>query len=154
MPTRISSRSLVERRAELEALEAALERAGEGDPTVTLVIGEAGIGKSRLLREGERLARDRGMAVLRGECLRLDGGDLPFAPLAALLRDADPEALDEALAGLGPEVRAELERAFPHLGSGLPVGGGSQPDRFAQARVFEAIVMLLGALGRLSLIHI
>ena len=148
MPTRISSRSLVERRAELEALEDALERAGEGDPTVTLVIGEAGIGKSRLLREGERLARGRGMAVLRGECLRLDGGDLPFAPLAALLRDADPEALEEALAGLGPEVRAELERAFPHLASGLPVGGGSQPDRFAQARVFEAIVMLLGALGR------
>ena len=118
MPTRISSRSLVERRAELEALADALERAEEGDPTVTLVIGEAGIGKSRLLREGERLARGRGMAVLRGECLRLDGGDLPFAPLAALLRDADPEALEEALAGLGPEVRAELERAFPHLGSG------------------------------------
>ena len=148
MPTRISSRRLVERRAEIEALEGALERAADGDPTVTLVIGEAGIGKSRLLREGERLARERGMAVLRGECLRLDGGDLPYAPLAALLRDADPESLESALAELGTEVRAELERAFPHLGSGLPVGGGSQPDRFAQARVFEAIVLLLGALGR------
>ena len=97
MPTRISSRRLVERRAELEALEVALERAGDGDPTVTLVIGEAGIGKSRLLREAERLARDRGMAVLRGECLRLDGGELPFSPLAALLRDADPEALEAAI---------------------------------------------------------
>ena len=148
MPARISSRSLVERRAELEALELALERAADGDPTVTLVIGEAGIGKSRLLREAERRARERGMAVLRGECLRLDGGELPFAPLAALLRDAAPEQLDAALGELGPEVRAELERAFPHLGAGIPVGGGSQPDRFAQARVFEAIVLLLGSLGR------
>ncbi|MET0556423.1 MAG: AAA family ATPase [Vicinamibacteria bacterium] len=148
MPARISSRNLVERRAELEALELALERAADGDPTVTLVIGEAGIGKSRLLREVELHARAQGMAVLRGECLRLDGGDLPFAPLAALLRDAPPERLDAALAELGTEVRAELERAFPHLGAGIPVGGGSQPDRFAQARVFEAIVLLLGALGR------
>ena len=148
MPARISSRRLVERRAELEALERALERAGEGDPTVTLVIGEAGIGKSRLLREAELHARDQDMAVLRGECLRLDGGELPFAPLAALLRDAPPERLEAALSELGPEVRAELERAFPHLGAGLPVGGGSAPDRFAQARLFEAIVLLLGALGR------
>ena len=148
MPARISSRNLVERRAELEALELALERAADGDPTVTLVIGEAGIGKSRLLREVELHARAQGMAVLRGECLRLDGGDLPFAPLAALLRDAPPERLDAALGELGTEVRAELERAFPHLGAGIPVGGGSQPDRFAQARVFEAIVLLLGALGR------
>jgi DNA-binding CsgD family transcriptional regulator len=148
VPARISSRRLVERRAELEALERALERAGEGDPTVTLVIGEAGIGKSRLLREAELHARSQGMAVLRGECLRLDGGELPFAPLAALLRDAPPEGLEAALAELGPEVRAELERAFPHLGAGLPVGGGSAPDRFAQARLFEAIVLLLGALGR------
>ena len=86
--------------------------------------------------------------VLRGECLRLDGGELPYAPLAALLRDAPPERLDAALGELGAEVRAELERSFPHLGAGLPVGGGSQPDRFAQARVYEAIVLLLGALGR------
>jgi DNA-binding CsgD family transcriptional regulator len=148
MPARISSRRLVERRAELAALERALERAGEGDPTVTLVIGEAGIGKSRLLREAELHARAQRMAVLRGECLRLDGGELPFAPLAALLRDAPPERLEAALAELGPEVRAELERAFPHLGAALPVGGGSAPDRFAQARLFEAIVLLLGALGR------
>ena len=89
------------------------------------------------------------MAVLRGECLRLDGGELPYAPLAALLRDAPPERARAApWPSSGPEVRGELERAFPHLGSGVPVGGGSQPDRFAQARVFEAIVLLLGALGR------
>ena len=106
MPARISSRRLVERRAELEALERALERAGEGDPTVTLVIGEAGIGKSRLLREAELHARAQGMAVLRGECLRLDGGELPFAPLAALLRDAPQSQLEAALAEIGPDVRA------------------------------------------------
>ena len=101
-----------------------------------------------MVREGEARARARGAMVLRGECLRLEGGELPYAPLAAALRDAPPEALGEALGSLGPEVRGELERSFPHLAAGLPVGGGAQPDRYAQARVYEALVLLLGALGR------
>ncbi len=148
MRTRISSRRLVERAAELETLDAALARAEAGEPTVTLLIGEAGIGKTRLVREAEQRARERGAMVLRGECLRLDGGELPYAPLAAALRDAPAEALAASLDELGPEVRAQLERSFPHLAAGLPVGGGSEPDRFAQARVYESLMLLLGALGR------
>ncbi len=146
--TRISSHRLVERTAELETLDTALDRAEAADPSVTLLIGEAGIGKTRVVREGEARARARGAMVLRGECLRLEGGELPYAPLAAALRDAPPEALGAALGSLGPEVRGELERSFPHLAAGLPVGGGAQPDRYAQARVYEALVLLLGALGR------
>src|SRR3954468_20348897 len=131
MRTRISSRRLVERRAELDALQEALARAAAGEPSVAVLVGEAGIGKSRLVREVERHARERDAMVLRGECLRLDGGELPYAPLAAALRDAPAEVLSGALGDLPPEVRAELERAFPHLRSGLPVAGGSVPDRFA-----------------------
>ena len=140
MPARISSRRLVERRAELEALERALERAGEGDPTVTLVIGEAGIGKSRLLREAELHARAQGMAVLRGECLRLDGGELPFAPLAALLRDAPQAELDAALgrARAGGAGGARARVPAPGLGAAgrrrlgagpLRPGAGVRGDR-------------------------
>jgi DNA-binding CsgD family transcriptional regulator len=146
--TRISSHRLVERHAELEALDAALDHAEAGEPMVTLLVGEAGIGKTRVVREGESRARGRGAMVLRGECLRLDGGELPYAPLAAALRDAPAEALTGALGELGAEVRGTLERSFPHLASGVPVGGGSQPDRFAQARVYESLMVLLGALGR------
>ena len=58
MATRISSRRLVERRAELDALRNALDRAADGEPGVVLLIGEAGIGKTRLLREAQREARD------------------------------------------------------------------------------------------------
>jgi DNA-binding CsgD family transcriptional regulator/tetratricopeptide (TPR) repeat protein len=146
--TRISSRRLAERDAELEALERALDRAREGDPTVTVLVGEAGIGKTRLVREAEQRARQRELLVLRGECVRLDGGELPYAPLAAALRDAPAPALAAALEEQGAEIRGELERAFPRLGAGLPVLGGSHPDRFAQARLYEALVLLLGALGR------
>ena len=149
MPARISSRSLVERRAELEALERALERAADGDPTVTLVIGEAGIGKSRLLREAERHARDQrhGGAARRVPAPRRRRAAVRAAGGAAARRAAGARSRPRS-ASSGRRCARELERAFPHLGAGLPVGGGSQPDRFAQARVFEAIVLLLGALGR------
>ena len=138
MRTRISSRRLVERDAELDALEAAIDRARAGDPSVTVLVGEAGIGKTRLVREAERRARERDVLVLRGDCLRLDGGELPYAPLAAALRDAPGHVLAAALEEQGPEIRGELERAFPHLGAGLPVVGGLQPDQFAQARLYVA----------------
>src|SRR5919107_854737 len=97
MRSRFSSRSMVGREAERAVLEQALEAAERGEPSVTLLVGEAGIGKTRLLREAERRGRDRDATVLRGDCLRLDGGELPYAPLAALLRDIPEEALGQAL---------------------------------------------------------
>src|SRR4051794_10146950 len=58
--SRFSSRSIVGREAERAALEEALVAAGRGEPNVTLLVGEAGIGKARLGRRGERPGRGRG----------------------------------------------------------------------------------------------
>ena len=44
-----------------------------------LISGEAGIGKSRLVREARSLAHDRGIRVLEGRCFEADRA-LPFAP--------------------------------------------------------------------------
>ena len=146
MATRISSRRLVARRAELDALETALERAAAGEPAVVLLVGEAGIGKTRLVREAERRARERDTMVLRGDCLQLDGGELPYAPLATALRDLPEDALADAMEELGA---ADARRA----GTRVPPArrrraGRSEADRFAQARLYEGLVSLLGALGR------
>src|SRR5262245_53936270 len=46
---RLSSPVFVGRRPELDRLEAAAERATEGRPSVVVVGGEAGVGKSRLI---------------------------------------------------------------------------------------------------------
>ncbi|MEA2310714.1 MAG: hypothetical protein QOE28_682 [Solirubrobacteraceae bacterium] len=148
MATRISSRRLVERAAELDILERALERAGEGEATVALLMGEAGIGKTRVVREAAGRAREAGALVMRAECLQLDGGELPYAPLAAALRDVPRAALAEALEALGGEARNELARAFPQLGRASAAEGGPEADRFAQARLYEGLVWLLGELGR------
>src|SRR5215218_1186446 len=107
------------RDAELATLTAALETAIGGTPTVVLLGGEAGVGKTRLVEEAAERARAAGAHVLTGSCIELGGEGLPFGPLAhafrALRRDMSPEDLD---ALLGPS-RSEFARVLPDLGPDL-----------------------------------
>ena len=77
---------LVGRRAEVELLAASLEAAAEGQPRFVLVAGEAGIGKTRLLREAADLAAPLGLSVLRGTAIE-GGRGMPYLPLLAPLAD-------------------------------------------------------------------
>ena len=51
-------------------LQAALEEGRSGRPTITLLVGEPGIGKTRLADEAAIMARANGMRVLRAEANR------------------------------------------------------------------------------------
>jgi class 3 adenylate cyclase/tetratricopeptide (TPR) repeat protein len=65
-------------------------------PRVALVVGPAGIGKSRLVLEFLRLAasRQEGLTILRGRCLAA-GPNVTFWALGEVLREACGIALDE-----------------------------------------------------------
>jgi predicted ATPase/class 3 adenylate cyclase len=78
---------LVGRARELELLEGALSEAAEARACIlTLVIGDAGIGKTRLT--GELARRLDGRArILRGRCLPYGQG-ITFWPLAEVVREA------------------------------------------------------------------
>jgi len=98
---------LLERQAELAALEAALARARRGQGSTALVLGEAGIGKSSLVRAflakvgddvrvlsgaGEDLLTPRALGPVR-DAARASGG-----PLAdALQASADPDRVFAAI---------------------------------------------------------
>ncbi|HEX9039346.1 MAG TPA: AAA family ATPase [Ktedonobacterales bacterium] len=71
----------VGRAAELERLGGVLE--GKG-PSLLLLAGEPGIGKSRLLRETITSAAKMGWSVLEGSCQRSDLS-IPYAPLVGAL---------------------------------------------------------------------
>src|SRR5947209_8636898 len=105
----------VGREAELAGLVAALESAVEGGPSVALVGGEAGVGKTRLVEEAAACARERGAHVLTGSCVELGGEGLPLSPvvdvLRTLMRTMGSEELDVAI---GP-ARLELARLLPEL---------------------------------------
>jgi predicted ATPase len=61
---------LVGRDQELTVLRAALDAARSGRPTIALLVGEPGIGKTRLADEAAIMARASRMRVLRGEANR------------------------------------------------------------------------------------
>jgi DNA-binding CsgD family transcriptional regulator len=147
MATRVSSPVLVGRSAELVRLRAALELAVGGQSGATLVAGEAGIGKTRLVSAFADLARAEGAEVLQGGCIPLGEGALPYAPVVEALRGLIRRTPDEELDALAGPGRSELARLVPDLG---PVGGEAASDLSigsAQGRLFE---LLLGVLERLA----
>jgi DNA-binding SARP family transcriptional activator len=77
---------LVGRDAELATLTGLLAEANQGHARFAAVIGEPGVGKSRLVDELGRRAVDQGFAVLVGRCSE-DEGAPPFWPWTAVVRD-------------------------------------------------------------------
>ncbi|HEY9854388.1 MAG TPA: adenylate/guanylate cyclase domain-containing protein, partial [Stenomitos sp.] len=75
------------REVELLKLELALEAAHSGTPQLALLVGEAGIGKSRLAREFiARSAMPKGWRVLRARCLSYQR-EVTYALTASLITD-------------------------------------------------------------------
>lgn len=72
------------RAAELKVLREELSRVSGGRPSVVALVGEAGIGKSRLCREFLRQAAGAGARILRGRCLSYQE-TTPYSLLGRLL---------------------------------------------------------------------
>jgi len=107
----------------------AVRRARDGRRPLTLVVGEAGIGKTRLLREALP-----GATWLR--CREATRG-VPLYPVASLVRNAP-----DALALLGPYA-SDVARLVPEFSSQQgddPIGSD-----VAKTRLFEGLARLLEA---------
>ncbi len=143
MATGVTSTRLVGRSLELAQLQAALADAAAGQPSLAFVVGESGVGKTRLVAELEERAAAEGTRVLNGECVELGEGELAYAPLVTALRPLVREA-DPVLVELPDDIRAELATLLPGLGEGRERmrGGGDQ------GRVFEALLAVLDGLSR------
>ena len=75
----------VGRRREMEALHEALERTRSGSGQVVGIVGEAGVGKSRLILEMRKLFPKEECGYLEGRCLHY-GGSMAYLPLLDILR--------------------------------------------------------------------
>src|SRR5436189_3388935 len=92
-------RELVGRARELAELDAALDQLAGSEACFVQIVGEAGIGKSRLLAELCRRGEDRGYLVLDGRAAELER-DIPFGLIVDALNDyvgSLPPALLRAL---------------------------------------------------------
>ena len=122
-----------------------------GDTRLLLVVGDAGVGKTRLVAEGMRRAAGGGLLSAWGGCLPL-AERLPLLPVAEVLgelaRLKGGRLLEAALGEAPPYVRAEVERLLPQLGSSAPGTGGRAEGQ--RERLFTAVAELLGSVARQS----
>ena len=142
MSARVTSTRLIGRAGELAECEAALREAAAGRPSVVALSGDSGVGKSRLVAELAAREQDRAR-FLRGDCVELEGGELPYAPLIGALREL-ARGHDPALDGLSAVARSSLAALLPALGGDERL---SPDDESAQLRLFESLLELLEALG-------
>src|SRR2546422_581231 len=135
----------VGRSSELESVKAYLAEAKSVHPRLVLITGDAGMGKTRLLRE-LRSAADPNAVVLYGHCYEdVSIPYLPFVEVVRSLLDRRPQAL----ALLAPAEAATIGRL---LGKGGEPPAVDQPSKMAeqdQMRLFLAVARLLleSALG-------
>lgn len=137
----------VGRGEELRLLDGCLQEALDGHPQMLFVHGDAGIGKTRLLRELRGLAQARGARVCYGRCY--EGLTLPYLPFVVSLLNQIETLAVPSHGALGDDVRtieAFLRGAAapPAIGERAPVGEGDH-DRL---RLFLAIAHLTIALAQ------
>src|SRR5947208_7719592 len=109
---------LVGRAAAFRHLVGTFQQARGGRPQAVLVVGEAGIGKTRLASEWLAWARAQGAQVLSGQSFEM-GGRLPYQPLVEAVRPwlENENAPEDLLDNLW---LAELSRILPEMRVGYP----------------------------------
>ncbi|MDT8307550.1 MAG: AAA family ATPase, partial [Anaerolineae bacterium] len=153
---------LIGREQELRHLVDAWHATRSGRGSLTLVSGEVGVGKTRLVEEFANTLRWRGARVLRGRCYEFERAQ-PYQPFAEVLRAARPGAIAGGPVVLPRWARRELARLVPEYQAGsdapatlrtvvpldapeidLPAAPDTDPQ---QARLFGAVSYLLAELS-------
>ena len=149
----------VGRDQDLQLLLSRLAAATRGRGQVVGIVGEAGIGKSRLVFELRQRLRGEEVTYLRGRCLSY-GSAVPYLPLVDILRHAfriteadGPERVRERVhAGLR-ELEIEPDEAAPFLLRLFGVREGAErlemlSDEVMRARTLDAFRQLILKGGR------
>ncbi|MBI2000211.1 MAG: AAA family ATPase [candidate division NC10 bacterium] len=156
---------LIGRDDELDQMLAAFDRMQRGRAQVLSLIGEAGVGKTRLLREFflklETSGKPQGMAVRRAACSSL--GEQTYGVVATFFREAYGVVPDESLGvaqqklttglhalGAGED---EVARVAPILGYVLGLGSGDPLHHLEPEQLKRQIFLALRTLCERRLQH-
>ncbi|MFD1573546.1 AAA family ATPase [Agromyces cerinus subsp. nitratus] len=145
-----SAAAMVGRDADLARLNERLDEVRAGAPFTVVIGGEAGIGKTRLVREFQ-LGLPSDVRLLAGQCVDLGSVAAPYAPVKAALRtliaDIGPERVLEAAGPGSPALAAllpELVASDPEAAAvAAPAGVGA-----ATGQLHEGIAVLLETVSR------
>nr|WP_290666631.1 tetratricopeptide repeat protein [Ardenticatena sp.] len=142
---------LVNRKAELQAFDAAMDAVLDGRGQFLHVEGEAGVGKSRLIGEIIRRAGQRGLVTISTICLSYSR-ETPYMPWNDILRTLlelpahnPQQVLRAALADVGVEEWAPLVGEMLQIPIPETPLTASLSPQLRQQRLFDAVWRLLQA---------
>src|SRR5215510_11700283 len=139
-PSESPGRTFVGRKPELAELTTALDHALAGRGRLVLLVGEPGIGKTRLAGELAVHAASRGVQVLWGRCWEGEGAPA-YWPWVQIIRTAVEAREPKRLAAeMGPGAAA-IAQVFPEVRERLPdvsVPPNLEGDQ-ARFRLFDSI---------------
>ena len=146
-PSEVYSIPFVGRESELGRLKSAAEQARGGKGRMVMLVGEAGIGKTRLLEEAAAHSRAGGARVTWGRCYP-DAGLPPLWPwrqaLGQLVRESKPDSLRK-WAGTRAAVLGEvIEELGEKLGTMAPPVRLEDPES-ERFRLADAVAHFLDA---------
>jgi class 3 adenylate cyclase/tetratricopeptide (TPR) repeat protein len=146
--------AFVGRRRELGVILDCLKRVRAGRGQVVVLVGEAGVGKSRLLYEFRRAVREEPVTVLEGKCVSYGKG-IPYLPVLDVLKGIcqieegdNPLQIREKVEQLLRQKAPDLVPLVPFLLDLLSVSVEdpafhSLDAKEKRARTFEAIRALM-----------
>ena len=139
-PKLLSLGRLIGRSSELAQLTTAFDEAASGRARLVMVVGEPGIGKSRLVEELAVYASVRGATVCWGHCYEGELG-MPYLPFIeafrTYVRQRSDDQLRAELSSGGPEVAtlvSELRQRFGDLPEPVALDGDAE-----RLRLFEGV---------------
>lgn len=136
-PPRTSVYPLVGRHVEFRALLNTWQGAASGRPSLVLIRGEAGIGKSRLAEELIDWCRLESVTAVAARCYAGEGR-LAYAPIASWLKS---DALQPTLRTLDEAWLTDVARLHPELVASRPdvAAPDLQLENWQRLRFFEAL---------------
>ena len=149
--TNDSSGRLIGREAERAQLLQSLHEATSGSGRLILLLGDAGVGKTRLAEEALAMARRLGYQTLAGRCYEQQGTPALIA-FTEMLEEASrvmpAAAFRQAMKASAPELAKlmpELHRLFPDMAAAMPL-----PPELRQRYLFTNVREFLTRCSRFT----
>jgi tetratricopeptide (TPR) repeat protein len=141
----------VGRQTELNALKLAFDSATVGEPSLVMVSGEAGIGKTTLCRQLSSYVASRGGIIFVGHCNESESSSLPYMAFVELLR---PYILGRKTTELARELgdgARYMARIIPEVAAklGIRIKVGKDPV-VEKYRLFQAITDFLARIAEVK----
>ncbi len=144
---------MIGRANEMAGLTTALDRADLAEPSLMLVSGEAGVGKSRLVAEFLRRAKndDDGRLILTGVCAPMADAGAPYGPVLMALRSLARRSDGNLEASPRSRPDAQVFERELGLAGGIlaaTVATSRSTETTERLRLFESLLDLFQRLAR------